>query len=69
MTAKELLQRPCVFYTPEGTEMHGMIVEAVETTPYGPGKIPDFLVTVRGSNSGRKLTVSLVNSYLRTTDK
>ncbi len=67
MTAKDLEQRPCSFIH-EGKELSGMIVEAVENTPYGPGKIPDFLVTVRGA-SGRKLTVSLVNSYLRTTDK
>jgi hypothetical protein len=68
MTAKDLLQRPCMFITPEGQERHGMIVEAVEALPYGPGAIPDFKVTVRGQ-SGRTMSVSLVESYLRTTDK
>ena len=68
MTVKDLLQRPCQFITPEGKELSGMIVEAVETVPYGPGEIPDFKVTVRGQ-SGRTMTVSLVASYLRTTDK
>ncbi len=67
MTAKDLLQRPCCFILPDGKEVNGIIVEAVEDLPYGPGEIPDFQVTVRGQ-SGRKVTVSLVESYLRTTD-
>lgn len=68
MTAKDLLQRPCMFFLPDGTEQHGIIVSAVEDLPYGAGEIPDFQVTVRGK-SGKTVTVSLVESYLRTTDK
>lgn len=67
MTAKDLLQKPVSFMSPEGRELVGIVVEAVETVPYGPGQVPDYLCTVRGE-SGRKMTVSLVASYLRTTD-
>lgn len=67
MTAKDYLQKPCSFVSPEGKELVGIIVECVESVPYGPGQIPDFLVTVRGS-SGLKLTVSLCETYLKTTD-
>lgn len=67
MTAKDLLQKPCSFIAPDGKELAGMIVEAVETSPYGPGQIPDFRVVVRGA-SGRTMSVSLCESYLRTTD-
>ncbi len=67
MTAKDLLQHPCMFFLPDGKELHGMITESVEAPPFGVGQIPDFLVTVRGS-SGRTMTVSLVETHLRTTD-
>ena len=67
MTTKDLLQRPCQFFLPDGKELSGMIVEAVEAPPFGAGAIPDFLCKIRGS-SGRTMEVSLVSSYLRTTD-
>lgn len=67
MTAKDLIQHPCRFFTHDGKELHGMITEAVEAPPFGVGQIPDFLVTVRGQ-SGQTKTVSLVQTHLRTTD-
>ncbi len=66
MTAKDLLQKPCSFMH-QGKELVGLIIEAVEAPPFGAGEIPDFICVVRGS-SGRTLTVSLCQSYLKTTD-
>lgn len=66
-TAQDYLQKPCSFIAPDGRELAGMIVECVETTPFGPGAIPDYRIVVRGS-SGRTMSVSLVESHLKTTD-
>jgi len=67
MNPKAMIGKPCCFQY-SGKELVGIIVDAVEAPPYGPGEIPDALVTVRGA-SGRQLTVSLVETYLKTTDK
>lgn len=47
----------------DGKRPVGIITAAEKAEPYGPGKIPDFLVTVRGQ-SGRELKVSMVHTYM-----
>lgn len=67
MKTTDLIGKPCSFIAPDGRELVGMITEAIETVPYGKGQIPDFVCKVRGA-SGRTMEVSLVESYLRTTN-
>ncbi len=46
-----------------GKRLTGIVTDAKPAEPYGPGKIPDFLVSVRGA-SGQTVTVSLVETYM-----
>lgn len=51
-----------------GKRLVGIVTAATLAEPWGKGKIPDFTVTVRGC-SGRMLTVSLVETYMRFPDQ
>lgn len=67
MKAEDYLHKKCSFMAPDGRQLVGIVVECVETTPFGLGKIPDFTVTIRGS-SGRTMTVSATEAYLQLSD-
>lgn len=45
----------------------GVVIEAKDNGKTARGAIPDLLVTVRGA-SGKTLTVSFVESYMRVTE-
>lgn len=52
----------------KGQRVVGIVTDAVEAPPWGKGQIPDLTVTVRGQ-SGRLLTVSMVETYMTFPDR
>lgn len=60
--ATDLVGISCSF-DHEGKRLTGVITEAKPAEPWGKSRIPDFTVSVRGQ-SGRTLTVSMVESYM-----
>lgn len=46
----------------------GIITAAVGAEPFGPSKIPDFHVTVRGG-SGAQVKVSMCETYMSLPDR
>lgn len=67
MKAEDYLHKKCSFMAADGRRLVGIITECIETIPFGPGKIPDFTVTIRGA-SGATMTVSATESYLQLTE-
>lgn len=46
-----------------GRRVVGIITAAEKAAPFGPGKVPDFRVTVRGA-TGQQVQVSMVETYM-----
>ena len=66
-TAADLVGLKCSFDR-DGKRVVGVVTAAQPADHYGPGKIPDFLVTVRGA-SGATVTVSMVETYMSFPDR
>lgn len=68
MKASDLTGKSVSFDHPEtpGVRLSGIVIEAKQSGPTPRGKIPDFLVSVRGK-SGAVVTVSYVETYMKET--
>jgi hypothetical protein len=67
VTATDLIGQR-VSFDHDGKRLAGIVTKAESAPAFGPGKIPDFTVWVRGA-SGRELKVSLVESYMTFPDR
>lgn len=67
ITPADLVGLKCSF-DHHGKRLAGVITDAKDGGFAEPGHIPDLLVTVRGE-SGRTLTVSMVNTYMSLPDR
>lgn len=54
---------PCVYCFTESRLMQGLVVEVRDKAPVGPGKIPDYWLTVQGE-TGKEMDVSVVENLV-----
>lgn len=56
--------RPCVYSYEGCEELKGTVVSVSDLKTVGPGKTPDYELTVKGS-SGKELIVSVVKNFVK----
>jgi len=57
--------RPCVYCYEGCKELKGRVVAVSDLQTVGPGKVPDYELTVKGSSTGKELLVSVVKNFVQ----